>query len=113
MTSGHSITDNILLSHDLMRSFHLDKGLQKLCPKIDLTKAVESIRWDFVKTALRHLNFPDNIINLIMECITAPVFSVLINGHPAGFFKSSRGLRQGCPLPLPLLHRDGVFLSPT
>lgn len=31
-------------------------------------------------------------------CVTSPSFSVLIKGFPKGFFKGSRGLRQGDPL---------------
>ncbi|RVW75000.1 LINE-1 reverse transcriptase-like [Vitis vinifera] len=34
----------------------------------------------------------------IWSCISTAKFSVLINGEPAGFFSSSKGLRQGNPL---------------
>ena len=34
----------------------------------------------------------------IKWCISTTSFSVLINGSPAGFFPSSKGLRQGDPL---------------
>ena len=32
------------------------------------------------------------------SCISTAKFSVLVNGVPAGFFPSSKGLRQGDPL---------------
>ena len=37
----------------------------------------------------------DKWIHLINQCISTPTFSILINGSPAGFFNSNRGLRQG------------------
>jgi hypothetical protein len=33
-----------------------------------------------------------------MGCVTTPTFLVLINGAASSFFKTSTGLRQGCPL---------------
>ena len=38
-------------------------------------------------------------VNWIKWCIATTSFWVLVNGSPKGFFKSSRGLSQGDPLP--------------
>jgi hypothetical protein len=39
-----------------------------------------------------------NLTNWIMRCVVSTSYSVLINGEATDFFKSGRGLRQGCPL---------------
>jgi hypothetical protein len=36
--------------------------------------------------------------NWIMSCVVSSSFIVLLNGEATEFFKSGRGLRQGCPL---------------
>jgi hypothetical protein len=49
-------------------------------------------------SALARKGLHDHFINLIYACISSPTFSVIINGQSFSHFKSSRGIRQGCPL---------------
>lgn len=95
---GRNISDNILLAQDLVHNFHLNWGIPRMCIKIDLAKTYDSVRWEFLEVALRALHFPAHTIKLIMACVTEAQFSVLVNGCSEGFFKSTKGLRQGCPL---------------
>ena len=44
------------------------------------------------------MSFGSRWLSWIKWCISTASFSVLINGSPAGFFQSSKGLRQGDPL---------------
>lgn len=44
------------------------------------------------------LGFSNNWNKWIQTCISEPWIAVLKHGRPGSFFKSSRGIRQGCPL---------------
>jgi hypothetical protein len=47
---------------------------------------------------LQRCGFSEKWRKWISFCISSVQFSILVNGSPCGFFKSSRGIRQGDPL---------------
>ncbi|XP_077246059.1 uncharacterized protein LOC143885903 [Tasmannia lanceolata] len=99
---GRSIQENILLTRDLLHNFHRASQSSSTCLKLDLQKAFDNEkkiqrRIIALEQSVRWLSLPGRV-KLITECISTPVFSVLINGSPQGFFPSSNGLRQGDPL---------------
>lgn len=94
---GRNIGENVLLAHEQVWDF-TKNGKSKMCIKVDLQKAYDTVNRDFVCHMLRALGFPDFIIQLIHEFISTPTFSIMIDGRPHGFITSNRGLRQGDPL---------------
>ena len=47
---------------------------------------------------LQKMGFGSKWREWMWSCISTAKFSILVNGVPAGFFSSSKGLRQGDPL---------------
>lgn len=95
---GRQISDAILLAQELMHEHHRDKSPARCAMKIDLRKAFDTIRWDYIGAALKAIEFPQEAIDWITLCFTTPHFSVSLNGETKGFFQASRGIRQGDPL---------------
>lgn len=55
--SGRKIGDNIILAKELLINYHRDKGSLRCDLKVDLIKAYDFVRWDFVLTILRIVGF--------------------------------------------------------
>lgn len=66
--------------------------------KVDLFKAYEMANYDFHMVVLKSIGFHSILISWIKECITTLSYLVYISGDLEGFFRSSRGLRQGDPI---------------
>ena len=66
--------------------------------KIDLEKAYDKLEWSFIRSMLIRFNFPNNLIEIIMNCISSVLTFVLFNGGSLDPFRPSRGIRQGDPL---------------
>ncbi|GJV22742.1 hypothetical protein Tco_1375437 [Tanacetum coccineum] len=95
---GRNISDNILLTQELMHNYHLDWGPPRCAFKVDIQKAYDTVDWSFLKEVLIGFGFHDRLVGWIMECVTTVSFSICINGSLHGYFKGKRGLRQGDPL---------------
>jgi hypothetical protein len=61
-------------------------------------KAYDRVDWRFLRLVLLHIGLCLEATDWIMGCVNSTNFSVLINGSPSSFFRSSRGLRHGFPL---------------
>ena len=70
--------------------------------KIDLSKAYDHVNWTYLRVIMSKTGFSVPFITWVMSSITSVSFALLINGVASTFFRSRRGLRQGCPL-APLL----------
>jgi len=65
--------------------------------KLDMEKTYGCLEWDFLFAVLKQLGFHDKWICWIWKCVTTVLYSMLISHAPNGFFKPSRGPRQGTP----------------
>lgn len=96
-----SITENIL-AQEIINDIGKPSRGGNVVLMLDMTKAYDSVSWNFLCIFLRKMELSELWINLIHNYISHNWYSVAVNGIRHGFFKSSRGLRQGNPL-FPLL----------
>lgn len=68
-----------------------------LC-KLDIEKAYDNVNWDFLLYIMGRMGFGTAWCQWMKFCVSTVRMSVLVNGSPAGFFQTFRGLRQGDPL---------------
>lgn len=95
---GRSISDNILLAQKLFRGYDRQTGTPNCAFKIDLHKAFDSLKWDFILAVLVKMQFPSSMVSWIESCLCTTRFYVKLNGIIHGYFPGTKGLRQGDPM---------------
>ncbi|GKE35403.1 hypothetical protein Tco_1454725 [Tanacetum coccineum] len=73
---GRSISNNILLTQELMHNYHLDRGPSRCAFKVDIQKAYDTVDWGFLREVLIGFGFHDRMVKWIMECVTTTSFSI-------------------------------------
>ena len=63
--------------------------------KLDLSKAYDSVVWNFLEAIMRKISFPDQWVHLIMTCIRTVTYAVLINEQLYRQIHPSYSIRQG------------------
>ncbi|GJY80416.1 RNA-directed DNA polymerase, eukaryota, reverse transcriptase zinc-binding domain protein [Tanacetum coccineum] len=95
---GRSITNNILLTQELLKGYGCKQGKQRCAFKIDIINAYDTVSWKFLEKILEGFGFLRKFIRWVMTCVSTTVFSICVNGESHGYFKGGRGLRQGDPI---------------
>jgi len=69
-----------------------------LALKIDITKAFDTLDWNFLLKVLKCFVFNNTFCNWISSILSSGTLSISVNGTQQGYFKCTRGVRQGDPL---------------
>ena len=75
-----------------MHSIEKNK-LPRMALKLDISKAYDKVRWDFLYDVLDTVGFNEKVLNLIRTMVSTVQYNILLNGSPWGNLEARKGLR--------------------
>ncbi|CAA7020439.1 unnamed protein product [Microthlaspi erraticum] len=90
--------ENVLMASEVIKGYHKPSLSARITLKVYISKAFDSVRWDFILSVLQAHNVPEDFFKAVRACICSPAFSVSINGRTSGYYKGKTGIREGDPL---------------
>jgi retron-type reverse transcriptase len=94
---GRSIQDNFQYIKGAANHFHQAKT-PMLMLKLDIAKAFDNVRWEYLLEVMQHLGFGQRWQDLMALIWSTTTSRILLNGAPGRPIKHARGLHQGDPL---------------
>lgn len=49
--------------------------------KVDINKAYDNVKWEFLEAMLSKLSFHKRWVHLIMQCVQSVTYMIKLNGH--------------------------------
>ena len=105
---GRQILDAALIANEVVDSMLRMNDGGVVC-KLDIEKAYDHLNWEFVLEVTRRKGFGQRWLTWFSWCMSTASFSISSIGTSAGFFRTTRGLRQGDPLSPYLCLGNGYF----
>lgn len=77
---GRLLLENVLLATELVKDYHKSSVTSRSAIKLDISKAFDTVSWEFIEKTLRAMGYPDLFVTWIMRCIDTAAFSVSLMG---------------------------------
>lgn len=92
------LLENTILAGEIVNGYHKAQGPKCITINADIAKAFDTLSWDFLFSSLKSINVLTQFLKRLQACVCSSNYTIGYNGSVHGYFKGSRGLRQGDPL---------------